>query len=106
MRAFHRTVLMRDISTSRINVVTEFLEQCTNFRVVVEFTTLIEANALVGNRGRMADEPLAETVDGSTFGDADGAVEGTREVVWNINKTGFAIESFASSSARFILRSR
>jgi hypothetical protein len=77
-----------------------------NLWVVVEFTTLIEVNVLVRDRGQMADEPLAEPVDGSTFGVVDSAVEGAREVVFNISKAGFAIESFASSSARFILRSR
>jgi hypothetical protein len=84
MRAFHRTVLMGGIGTSRTNVMSKLLEKCTNLWVIMKLTTLVQANTLVLDKRQVADEPLAPLVHGSTFVDADGAVKGAGEVIFDV----------------------
>jgi hypothetical protein len=47
MRALHRSVLMRGVGASRVDIITEFLEEIANLGVVIEFPTLIHVNVLV-----------------------------------------------------------
>ena len=62
-------------------------------------------DVLVLDEGRVFHEPLAEPVDGCTFGDADGAVKRASEVIFDDKETGFTIETFVGGSAGLILGS-
>ena len=89
MTAFDRTVLMRGISTGQLNSKSEVLKQLENLTAAAEFTTLVEANSLVGDIGVEASKPLIEVFNWRTFIDKGLTVYHTAVVVGNKNVTCF-----------------
>ena len=102
MGVFHGTILIRRISTGRIDVVAKLLEESANLGIVVHFAALIQMDVLIGNLRSMRNQPLLEPVDQGTFSDANSAIECTSEVVFDHGETSFTIETLVGGSTGFV----
>jgi hypothetical protein len=57
--AFDGAVLVGCVGASGVDIVSELFEKCRDFRVVIQFTTLVEENVFVGAGGRMLGKKVA-----------------------------------------------
>ena len=81
--AFAGTILTRGVGTSGVNSVVELLEQATDFRVVVKFTTLVKYNIFVVNIRGVGIEPFLEPKKRRAFVDTGDAIKRTGVVIRN-----------------------
>jgi hypothetical protein len=67
--SFDASILMRTIRASGANTIAKLFEHRIDFRILVEFSALVEVDILVGNARRIAeDEPVVKPHDRCTFG--------------------------------------
>ena len=94
MGAFNRAILMRRVSTSRVNCVVESGKEIANFRIHEKFTTLVHVNVFGGARGRVLIEKMTEPFDRRGFGATCITVLHASKMVCNKDPSGLAIKTF------------
>jgi len=95
MRALDETILMRGVRTSGKDIIFKFFEEETNFRIIEQFTALVEVNILVlDSRTRgISSKKSTDPGNGGTFSNTSFAVETSGEVIAGKDIACLAVES-------------
>jgi hypothetical protein len=94
MGALDGAVLVRGTGASGLDMVTKFLEEGTEFWIMVQFATLVNHNVLVREiKYLVLSEPRSKPIEGCGFRNARNTVEFTGGMVGNEQVASLTVEA-------------
>jgi hypothetical protein len=93
MGAFTRTILVRGVRTSELDLIAEICERVPNVMTSAEFTTAIHACIFVGTGRGIISEPTIEPIDRGSLGSKCATENASTVVVGDEDVTGFTVEA-------------
>ena len=102
MSPLNRTILVRSICTGNTNVIAISLEESSNFRIAIQFSSLVKNDIFVRALGVMGIKEMSEPVYRGSLRNSCVSMVASRKMVNHNDPTGLTMNTCVIILTRFV----